>query len=303
MLDSIRQLLALRDEAANQKMTPVPEGYGSFTPVTPDMYQEAATQPIDLRDVQGVTETERPESAPSTPTSGHLDYAAQADDIENLLGEYRKKPQDSFMDFIKLTLARSAMSQQPKLLNALAEGAGHATIDQMALKKEADRDRLQAIKDTIDYRDKNRAFDLKEKDMANDQSYRNRYLDILDKKADQGKGTKITAALRKQGDDLIDNIVGITRGQNRAIKEGTDIDPNLRIAIHQKAEEKIRAGDTPADAYGMAIDEVVGDIGSLEEKVVSGGGWFDGPEKKVMTRGTPTPQEAAAELARRRRGQ
>jgi hypothetical protein len=102
---------------------------------------------------------------------------------------------------------------------------------------------------------------------------------------------------------LIDNIVGITRGQNRAIKEGTDIDPNLRIAIHQKAEEKIRAGDTPADAYGMAIDEVVGDIGSLEEKVVSGGGWFDGPEKKVMTRGTPTPQEAAAELARRRRGQ
>jgi hypothetical protein len=299
VFDDISALLRMRDQ---QGMTPIPQGGSNYTPVTDDMYQAASVQPVDLQDVEGVTETDNTSQLPA-PTSGHQAFANESDDIENMLGEYRKKPKDDFLDFVKLTLARSAMSQQPKFLNALAEGAGKATFDQMTLKKDADRDRLQAIKDTIDYRDKQKALALKEKDMANDQDYRNKYLDILGRKADAGKGTKITAALRKQGDDLIDTVVGITRGTNRAIKDGVDIDPSIRIAVHKKAEEYLKNGDNPADAYGTAIDEVIGPVEGLQKTTTKGTGWFGSGGHDYMTKPPLTPQEAAAELARRRRGQ
>ncbi len=239
------------------------------------------------------------------PKSGQEALTSQYADIEKMLSKYTNEPKEDnrFTDFLKLTLARAAMSKDSNYLAALSAGAGQATFDQIEGKDKDEKTRMDAIGKLIQARNYAGDDALKREELEIRKPLYEAQADYYSGRAFGArtpKPTKLTASMHKQGDDFIDNMIGITRGKNRSITQdsGSDLSAETRQAIHVKAENMIKQGTPAAEAYDAAFGDVVGGADNLEEKVISGGGFFDGPEKKRLVP-RQSGNDIVAEMQRR----
>lgn len=235
----------------------------------------------------------------TAPTSGKEALANQYSDIEQLLGKYTDKSQDEdkFTDFLKLTLARAAMSKDTNYLAALSQGAGQATIDQIGEKDKREKNRLQAIDKLLEARRYAGDEDYKRQEMAirkplyeAQAAYYNDRGEALQNKVD--KPTKVP--------------IGFDGAANKAIKESygekyDDLDPALKQTLKSTAADvwkEAKGNLSPSQAMDEAISRLGADPDSLEED----GKWnpFKTNKLKLPGQGIPPKEAIEAEIMRRR---
>lgn len=272
---------------SSPQMTPMPEQRQA-----PDVNSVENDEPTSAQEKAAA-------SVKDIPSTGKAALAGQYSDIEKMLGKYTNNDQEDsskhFTDFLKLTLARAAMSKDNNYLTALGQGAGQATFDQQAMADKNEKDRMEAINSLISTRKATADEAEKQQQLAMQAPYyaaHARYLDAAAGAKDQPKITKVP--------------IGFDGALNKSIKDTyadkyADLDPTL------KQQLKSTAADVWKQAGGQlspsqAMDEAVAKLGADPEALADTAGHLTRSVKWSLpaSKGLPPKDAIAAEMARRR---
>lgn len=206
--------------------TPIPQQ--SFHPYLVDSMNDA------VGEGDNPSKKSAEDNLKEAPTAGKAALVGQNSDIEKMLGKYTNNEEDSgkhFTDFLKLTLARAAMSKDSNMLAALSEGAGKATIDQQEQGDREDRNRLAAINQLASLRDRGSDNDLKRQEFEAKKPLYAAEADYYKDRGDalgQPKDTKVPLGF----DGAAEKAIKLNYGD-----QYTDLDPSVRSLLKSKAAD------------------------------------------------------------------